>query len=136
MKERKRNSLYWLFKILGIVISCALPIWAVCEKFPLWTEVHGEGRTIGVGMIIVLAVILIVFRRTVFNFIRDRFNLKHAPPLFVWLVLLVLAYVTIYIGNLMRDMITILWMGLVGCGIGTVSTYIAENHFGKEDKDE
>jgi hypothetical protein len=136
MKERKRNSLYWLFKILGIVISCALPIWAICEKFPLWTEIHGEGRTVGVGLIFALVVILIVIRRTVLNFIRDRFNLRHAPPLLVWLVFLVLAYVTIYIGNLMRDITTILWMGLVGCGIGTVSTYIAENRYGKEKKNE
>lgn len=129
LTTKQRKALYWVFKLLGVVIACAFPIWAIGEKFPLWTEVHGEARTVSVGVILTLIVMVIVFRRTIFDFLVDRFNLKHAPPLLIWLGLLVGAYVLIYIGNFMKDVTTVLWMGFIGCGIGTVLTFIAENKF-------
>lgn len=135
MTEKKRKTLYWVFKLLGIIVSCALPIWAICEKYPIWTETHGTGRSAGVGVILSLIVLLIVFRRTVFDFVRDKINLKHAPPIVVWIVLLVISYVMIYIGNFMKDMTTVLWMGLIGCAAGTFLTYISEK-YGKVKSDE
>lgn len=129
MTEKKRKTLYWGLKILSIIVSCALPIWAICEKYPIWTETHGETRSAGVGLILALIVLLIVFRRTVFSFIRDKVNLKHAPPVMVWFVLLIISYVMVYIGNFMEDMVTVLWMGLIGCAVGTFLTYLS-NRFG------
>ena len=126
MTEKKRKTLYWVFKLLGIFVSCAFPIFAICEKFPIWTETHGASHSAGVGAVMIAIVVLIVFRRTVFKFLREKFDLKHAPPLMVWLVLLVVTYVMIYIGNFMRDMTTVLWMGLIGCAIGTFLTYLSE----------
>jgi ABC-type xylose transport system permease subunit len=126
MTQTKRKVLYWLLKILGIIVACGLPIWAICEKFPIWTEVHGAKRSASVGLILCLIVILIVFRRTVFDFLRDKLDLKHAPPIFVWLVLLVCSYILVYIGSFMQDMTTVLWMGLIGCAIGTVFTFFSE----------
>ena len=35
MTEKKRKALYWTFKALSIIISCAFPILAICEKFPM-----------------------------------------------------------------------------------------------------
>ena len=125
MTEKKRKTLYWIFKLASILISCALPIWAISEKFPIWTEKHGATHSFGIGFVLVIIVILIVFRRTVFDYIKDRFDLKHAPPLMVWLVMLVVSYIFIYLGEVMRDMTTVLWMGLIGCAIGTVLTYIS-----------
>lgn len=131
MTEKKRKTLYWGLKILSVLVSCALPIWAICEKYPIWTVTHGANRAVGVGAILVLIVILIVFRRSVFNFIRDKLKLKHAPPIVVWIVLLIISYVLVYIGNFMEDMTTVLWMGLIGCGIGTFLTYLSTK-FGGE----
>lgn len=125
MSETKRKILYWIFKLASILISCALPVWAICEKFPIWTEKHGTTHSIGIGFVLIIIVVLIVFRRTVFDYIKDRFDLKHAPPLMVWLVLLVVSYIFVYLGEVMRDMTTVLWMGLIGCAIGTVLTYIS-----------
>lgn len=136
MTEKKRKRLYWLFKLLSIVIACGLPIWAICEKFPIWTVTHGTEHSIGVGAVIIIFVVLIVFRRTIFKFLKERLNLQHAPPLAVWLVLLVLSYTMIYLGNVMYDMTTVFWMGFIGCSIGTIFTYIAESRFGKKDDDE
>lgn len=126
MTERKRISLYWLFKIASILVSCALPIWAICEKFPIWTVEHGTKRTFSVGLILIMFVVLVIFRRSVFNFIRNYFNLQYAPPLTIWLVLIVISHLLIYIGEVMKDMTTVFWMGLIGCAIGTVLTYISE----------
>ena len=135
MTEKKRKSLYWGLKLLGIFVSCALPIFAICEKFPIWTATHGATHSAGVGAVMIAIVILIVFRRTVFDFIRDRLDLKHAPRLMVWMVMLVVAYAAMYIGNFMRDMIIVLWMGLIGSAIGTFLTYLS-NRFGEVKSDE
>lgn len=136
MSNRRRKTFYWLFKITSILISCALPIWAIWERYPMWTVTHGAPRSIGAGGILVLFVLLIIFRKTVFGFITDRLKLKHAPPLFVWGIMLVISYVLVYIANFMRDMTTIFWMGLIGCAIGNVLTFIAEDRFGKGEKNE
>ncbi len=135
--ERKRKTIYVILKVLGVAISCFFPIWAILERFPLWKEHYGEGRSLSVGMILVLFVVAIIFRKAVFKYITDKFNLHHAPPIFIWLVLLIVAYILIFIGNFMRDLTTVLWMGALGCAIGTVITYIGENFFGnKENKDD
>ena len=134
MTERKRKVLYWLFKVFSIIVSCALPIWAICEKFPLWTETHGATRSVGVGVILIAIVLLIIFRKTVFDFIKERLDLKHAPPLIVWLVMLVISYILIFLGEFMRDMATVFWMGFIGCVAGTFLTYISERFKAKEVK--
>ena len=138
MTEKKRKILYWFFKILSVLISCALPIWAILEKFPLWVENHGTGNSVGAGLILSAIVVLVVFRRSVFNFIRDRVNLNNAPPIVVWITLLVCSYLLIYLSDILMDMNIVFWMGLIGCAIGTLLTFIAENAFGKkkEKKDE
>jgi hypothetical protein len=133
--EKKRKILYLIFKIGAIIVSCFFPIWAVFEKFPIWREYYGEGRSIGVGAIIIMIVLAIIFRKSVFNYIADKFNLQHAPPIAIWLTLLIVSYILIFMGNFMRDLTVVLWMGAIGCGMGTVLTYIAENNFGNKEKD-
>ena len=136
MSEKKRNSLYWLFKALSIIISCALPIWAICEKYPIWKTTHGTTYSIGVGGILVLIVVLIIFRKAVFDFLKDKLKITHAPPLAVWIALLIVSYILVFIGQFMQDMVTVLWMGFIGCAIGTILTYIAENKFGKKETED
>ena len=128
MTEKKRNTLYWLWKIAGIIIACGLPVWAICEKFPLWSQEVGEEKTIGAGIILIGIVVLIVFRKTVFDFIRDKLDLKHAPPLVIWLVLLVISYTILYLGTLMKDLTTVFWLGFIGSALGTVCTYISDRY--------
>jgi uncharacterized membrane protein len=133
MSEKKRKAYYFLFKVLSILISCAFPLYAICEKFPLWKTTYGNTRSIGVGTIIAIIVLAIIFRTTVFNFIRDKLKITHAPPLVVWLILLAISYVLVFIGQFMGDVVVVLWMGLIGCSIGTVLTLIAEHKFGKKE---
>lgn len=132
MSNRKRKTFYWLFKLLSVVISCALPVWAIYEKFPIWTFSYGTVRSVSVGGILILIILLIVFRKTVFKFIVEKLRLRHAPPLVIWLVMLITSYILVYISNFMRDLTTVFWMGLIGCAAGTVLTFIAENCFGKK----
>ena len=135
MTEKKRKTLYWVLKVASVLVSCALPIWAILEKYPIWTQSHGTNRAVGVGAILSLIVILIVFRKSVFGFIRDKFKLKHAPPVVVWIVLLIISYVLAYIGSFMYDMTIVLWMGLIGCAVGTFLTFLS-NKYGKVNDDE
>lgn len=133
MTDKKRDRIYWLFKWGGVLISCLFPVWAICEKFPIWKTVHGTGRSIGVGAILILIVAVIIFRKSVFRFFEKRLKLENAPPLLVWGVMLIIAYVLIFIGDFLRDLTTVFWMGLIGCAIGTLMTLIGENHFGKKE---
>ena len=128
-KETKNKILYGFFKVLSVLISCAFPIWAICERFPLWRNQHGALRSIGTGTILIIIVVLIVFRKSVFKYIVERLRLRHAPPLAIWLTLLAVSYIFIYIAEFMRDLNAVLWMGLLGCAIGTVLTFIAERLF-------
>lgn len=132
MTEKKRKIFYWGFKISSVLISCILPIWAILEKFPMWVEDHGTGNSVGAGLILSVIVLLIVFRKSVFDFIRDRVKLNNAPPLVIWIALLVCSYLLVWLSDILKDMNIVFWMGLIGCGIGTLLTFIAENAFGKK----
>lgn len=137
MEATKRKRLYWLFKILSVLVSIALPIWAIVDKFPLISVKEGAGKTIGFGAILILIVIVIVFRKAVFEFIAEKLDIKHAPPLVIWLVLIVISYVLLYLGNLMHEMSIVFWMGFIGCAIGNVLTYISQRFAEpKEEKSE
>ena len=136
MSEKKRKIKYVVFKVLSILVSCGLPIYAVKEHFPIWTESFGTSRSIGAGGIISLIVVVIVFRKAVFQYLRDRCNLLHAPPLAVWLVMLIVSYILLYINQFIRDLTTVFWFGLVGCALGSVLTFIAENIYGKKKEDD
>lgn len=134
MTDRKSKIFYWLFKVLGVVVSCAFPIWAILERFPVWSSTYGKKHTMGVGCILIAIVLFIIFRKSVFKFVKERFNLMHAPPIVVWIVMLIISYVLMYIGKFIYDLTPVFWMGLLGCGIGTLLTFIAESRF-RKDKD-
>ena len=133
MSEKSRKLRYLLLKVASVLVSCAFPIFAVCEHFPVWTNAYGASSSIGAGAIISLIVIITVFRRSVFQFMRDKMKLRHAPPLAVWLVMLAVSYVLIYINRFLSDLTTVFWFGLVGCAIGTLLTYVAENFYAKKE---
>lgn len=134
LKLEKHKCFFWLFKILSVVVACAFPISAICEKFPIWAETAGTGRSVGVGFILILIVIAIIFRKAVFDFCKHKLKLHHAPPIAVWIGCLIASYILIYIGNFMEDMNTVFWMGLVGCAIGNVLTFIANRFVTKQEK--
>ena len=137
MTDKKRKAFYWLFKISSIIVSCAFPVWAICERYPVWTEVHGKTHSIGAGGILILIVLLVIFRKSVFGFMKDRLKLNHTPPIVAWIVMIIVSYVLMYIGKILYDITMVCWMGLIGCAVGTFLTFIAENRFRKEiDKNE
>ena len=130
--SRKRKFFYWMLKFWSVVISCAFPIWAIYERYPLWITEYGTSRSIGAGGILIITVILIICRKPIINLLRDRFKLKYAPPLVIWVVLIIISYTLLYISKFLYDITNVFWMGFIGCGIGTLMTFIAENCVRKE----
>ena len=120
---------------MGVVVSCVFPIWAICERFPVWAATHGQSHSVGVGGILILIVLLIIFRKAVFKFIEEHFNLKHAPPIVIWIVMLIISYLLMYVGKFVYDLTPVFWMGLIGCSIGTGLTFIAEHCFAKKKEE-
>ena len=135
MKKLTKSKLfYWLLKGGGIGVSAALPLWVVLEKFPLWVETHGVGRSIGTGGIIGIIVVLVIFRKTVMGYVKEKFKLSHTPPITVWIVCLVITYGLMFLVKFLYDLSLVLWMGLLGSIIGTLLTFAGETIFGEEDK--
>ena len=124
-----------LLTLLGLFCSVLPPLFATAEHFPIWVASHGAARSIGAGGVICLVVVAVVFRRSVFDFLRERLRLRHAPPLAVWLALLAVSYLFIYITPFVRDLTAVFWFGLLGCAIGTAMTYVAERFFGRGEAD-
>ena len=135
MTEKRRKTFYWGYKIAGILISCFFPIWAIYERFPLWKVSYGKSQSIGAGGILALIVLVVIFRKTIFNFMRDRMKLRHAPPLLIWLVMLIISYTMMYLAKFLYDISMIFWMGLIGCAIGTLLTFIAEHFYGRKERE-
>lgn len=129
----KRNLFYWLFKDGGIGISAFLPLWVVFDKFPLWVETHGTGRSLGAGGIIGIVIVLIIFRDTVMGYLKEKFKFAHAPKLTWWIVGLIIVYALLYIVKFLYDLSLVLWMGLIGSVVGTLLTLAGETLFGEED---
>jgi hypothetical protein len=134
MSEKNRKIWYGAFKVMSVLVSCLFPIYAVYEHFPFWIAKTGTPRAVGSGLIISLIVIALVFRKTVFDYIKKKAKLENAPPLLVWLVLIIITYVLEYISVFLSDLSVVLWMGFVGCLIGSGLTYIAESRFGKKEE--
>lgn len=130
---KKRKAWFWGLKSAGILSSCLFPLYAIYEHFPLWVEESGAGKSLGSGLIIGGLVLLAVFRKTVFAYLSEKLKGKNAPPIAIWVVLLLLAYTIIYINTFLLDLITVLWMGLLGCCIGTGLNSIADNKFGENN---
>lgn len=136
MTQAQKNKLFfWLFKVISIIISCVLPIWSICERFPLWVETHGAGRSIGSGMLMIAIVVCAVLHKTIFNFFTQKLKIKHAPPILVWVILLICSYALLLFARFLQDLNTILWMGLLGCALGNLLTLIG-NCFITEEEDE
>jgi hypothetical protein len=134
MSEKNRKIWYGAFKVMSVLVSCLFPIYAVYEHFPFWIAKTGTPRAVGSGLIISLIVIALVFRKTVFDYIKKKAKFENAPPLLVWLVLIIITYVLEYISVFLSDLSVVLWMGFVGCLIGSGLTYIAESRFGKKEE--
>jgi hypothetical protein len=135
MKPGKYSIVYWALKILSVIVSCALPIWAIGERYPIWFTKHGVIRSVSVGGILTILVIIIIFRRAVFGFLRERLRLRHAPPLLIWLVLIAIIYSLIFVARFLSDIADVFWMGFIGCAVGTLLTFIAENFLRGEKGD-
>lgn len=135
MKHKKSRAAYWILKILSIVVSCGFPILAISERYPIWFSEHGAYRSVSMGSILVILVFIIIFRRAVFGFIRDRLKLRHAPPLLIWLVLIAIFYSLMFVARFLYDITNVLWAGFIGCAVGTLLTFIAENFLVLERKE-
>lgn len=127
MKQKTKKRLKILsFKSAGVVVSVALPAWAILEKFPVWKAETGTVRTLGIGGIMVAIVAFVTFKRSILNYIKEKTGMKTAPPLAIWAVLLIASFALTAVANILVDMRVIFIAGLAGSGIGTVLNFIGE----------
>ena len=127
MEKPKNNALYWLFKLASVIVSCAFPLWAIYDRYPVWFA-FGETKVLfGAGGILAALVVLFVVRKSVFGFLREKLKLKYAPPFVGWLFPMAFGYAILYINKFVADLVHVTWMGFIGGAIGMGITFIAEN---------
>ena len=135
MKRPKNNARYWIFKVASVIVSCAFPLWALYERYPVWFAFGEKKVFFGAGGIVAVLVVLFVMRKSVFGFLREKLKLRYAPPFIGWLFPMFLGYAIIYINSYAYDVVHVSKMGLIGGAIGMGITFIAEN-FLKVNKEE
>lgn len=136
MSQKKRKFWHAFFKVMGFIVACGMPLYAIYEHFPIWTVEYGSSHSLGSGTIIAAVVLLVIFKSTIFSWLKEKLQGKHAPPIVIWIVALIICYILVYINKFLIDLTVILWMGLVGCVIGNVFNLIADNKFGKVEVDD
>lgn len=135
MKKLPKNKIFYgVFKWGGVGISAALPLWAVFNKFPLWVENYGVGKSLGTGGIIGIIIALIIFRDTVIGYIKEKFKIGHAPKQTWWLAGLIIVYALLYIVKFLYDLAMVMWMGLFGSIVGALMTFAGEIFFSEEEE--
>ena len=72
-------------------------------------------------------VVIITFRKQVFAFFREKLRLKHAPPVFVSFVFMVIGYILEYVSKFLTDITSVFEAWFIGCLIGAALTFVAEN---------
>ncbi len=128
MKQKNKRRLKLLsFKGAGIVTSVALPVWAIIERFPILKAESGTGRMLGIGGLMTAVVLLITFKRTVFDYIKEKTGIRHAPPFAVWSALLIASFAVGVLADAMAELRAVFVAGAVGSGIGTVLSIIGDN---------
>ena len=136
LTPNKRKAWRFTLKVVSLMISLGMPLYAIYEHFPIWVETHGSTHSLGSGVIIAGIIALIIFKSTVCSWLKEKLQGKHAPPIVIWIVMLIICYMLAYISKFLVDLTVILWMGLIGCAIGNVLNLIADHKFGEVEEDD
>ena len=128
MKSSGKGKVKYLcIKGTGIVVSAAIPVIAILKKLPFWRAEAGVTRTVGVGAVMAAIVVLITFKKTVFNYLKEKTGMNHMPPLMLWGGLLIGSLLLNAAADMLSDMRSVFVAGFVGCAVGSVLTVIADN---------
>jgi hypothetical protein len=100
-----------------------MPTVAVLNAFPLWGEksVPVDGKTLGIGGVMVLLIVLFGFRRQLWPVVRDKLHLNATGAIIGWGVLFVALLAAEKLVPLLPDLRTICIAGLTGTGVGQIA---------------
>ena len=124
--RRKLGAVF--LRILGVICAVGLPSAAVLETFPFWRETvdnHVDGKSLGVGGVMFLLILLFGFRRQIWPYIQKRLNITAVGALLFWGLSFVLLIALEKITALIPDLRTICIAGLIGTSVGQVLDTVA-----------
>lgn len=114
-------------RTVGIASSVGMPAVAVLNAFPIWKERDFpiDGKTIGVGGVMILLIVLFGFRNQLWPLVKSKLHLNSFGAIIGWGVLFAVLLSIEKIVPLLPDLRTICIAGLTGTGIGQVSDTVA-----------
>lgn len=117
-------------RVLGFGSAVGIPVAVVLQKFPLWnveTNRPVDAKTLGVGGIMALLIVLVGCRRQLWPVIKDKMHITAVGALIFWGVAFALLLGVEKMIPLLPDLRTICIAGLAGTGIGQVLDTVAGN---------
>jgi len=109
-------------RAVGVASAVGMPVAAVLKAFPIWKDgVPIDGKTLGVGGIMTLLIVLFSFRRQLWPVVRDKLHLNATGAIIGWGVLFLALLAAEKLVPLLPDLRTICIAGLTGTGVGQIA---------------
>lgn len=106
-------------RTLGLGSAVGIPVGVVLQKFPLWgPERVVDGKTLGVGGVMALLIVLLGFRRQLWPVIKTKLHITAIGALIFWGLAFGLLLGIERLVPLLPDLRTICIAGLTGTALG------------------
>lgn len=109
-------------RAVGVTSAVGMPVAAVLKAFPLWKDgVPIDGKTLGVGGIMTLLIVLFSFRRQIWPVVKEKLHLNATGAIIGWGVLFMALLAVEKLAPMLPDLRTICIAGLTGTGVGQIA---------------
>ena len=106
-------------RTLGLGSAVGIPVVVVLQKFPLWgSERVVDGKTLGVGGVMALLIVLVGFRRQLWPVVKTKLHITAIGALIFWGLAFGLLLGIERMVPLLPDLRTVCIAGLTGTALG------------------
>lgn len=126
-------------RTLGLGSAVGIPVVVVLQKFPLWgPERVVDGKTLGVGGVMALLILLVGFRRQLWPVVKTKLHITAIGALIFWGLAFGLLLGVERLVPLLPDLRTVCIAGLTGTALGQgfdTAAGIVDPAKGEKDKE-
>lgn len=126
MRKPNNKTIYWILQIASFLLSAGIPAIVVWQKFPLFVEKAGKANSVGIGLVLIIVIACVTFRKTIFATIKKALGITSVPPIVGWAVALVVLFALSKLVSILADLQVICFAGLTGSALGMACSLISQ----------
>lgn len=126
MRKPSNKTVYWLLQVASFLLSAGIPAVVVWQKFPLFVEKAGKANSVGVGLVLIIVICCVTFRKTIFATIKKALGITSVPPIVGWAVAIAVLFGLSKLVSIMADLQVICFAGLTGSALGMVCSIVSQ----------